>query len=91
MPRYTVVCNKSVKKCMAQGTVKTRIIVIFGGGGTMGGSREWVGSILFLKLEVCLPAFVAVFFKPFRNLNVAVSSTFLLLIIYISMNGIKEK
>lgn len=44
MPGYTEIHNKSVKKCMAQGTMKTRITVISGGRGTMGGSREWASS-----------------------------------------------
>lgn len=44
MPRYTEIHNKSVKKYMAQGTMKTRITVISGGRGTMGGSREWASS-----------------------------------------------
>ena len=44
VPKYTEVHNKSVKKCTAQGTMKTRITVISGGRGTMRGSREWASS-----------------------------------------------
>ena len=37
MPKYTEVHNKSVKKCTAQRTMKTRITVVSGGRGTMEG------------------------------------------------------
>lgn len=94
VPRCTDVYNKSKKTSVEWRTTKYRIVGIFGGGGTMGRSREGASPVLgvfyFLSWRWIYRFLLQYSLNHFEILNVA-HNAFSLFMIHMTMKDMKEK